>query len=67
VSDGTIWSITLDSSVVMILEVSFTLTYDVYSTGITYDWLGFSAFLPRQTLLLLTKNLKVMKKNNLVN
>jgi hypothetical protein len=29
VSDATIWSITLESSI-MILEVSFTLMYDVY-------------------------------------
>jgi hypothetical protein len=35
-SDGTIWSIMLESSI-MILEASFTLIYDVYSTGITYD------------------------------
>ncbi len=36
VSDATIWSITLDLSI-MILEVSFTVIYDVCSTGITYD------------------------------
>jgi hypothetical protein len=36
VSDATIWSVTLESSI-MILEVSFTITFDVYGTGITYD------------------------------
>jgi hypothetical protein len=36
VSDATIWSATQDSSI-MILEASFTLIYDVHSTGITYD------------------------------
>jgi len=36
VSDATIWSVTLESSIT-ILEASFTLIYDVYSTGITYD------------------------------
>ncbi len=36
VSDTKIWSITLELSI-MILEASFTLIYDVYSTGITYD------------------------------
>ncbi len=35
-SVATIWSITLELSI-MILHVSFTLIYDVYSTGITYD------------------------------
>ncbi len=34
--DATISSITLGSSI-MIVEVSFTLIYDVYSTGITND------------------------------
>jgi hypothetical protein len=36
VSDATIRSITLESSITF-LEASFTLSYDVYSTGITYD------------------------------
>ncbi len=36
VSDTTIWSITLESSVT-ILETSFSLIYDVYSAGITHD------------------------------
>ncbi len=36
VSDATIWSITVESSIV-ILEASFTLSYDVYSTDVTYD------------------------------
>jgi hypothetical protein len=36
VSNANIWSITLELSIT-ILEVSFTLIYDVYSTGITYD------------------------------
>jgi hypothetical protein len=36
VSDVTIWSITVES-LIMILEASFILIYDVYSTGITYD------------------------------
>ncbi len=36
VSDATIWSVTLKSSL-MILESSFTLIYDIYITGITYD------------------------------
>ncbi len=36
VSDATICSIALESSI-RILQVSFTLIYDVYSTGITYD------------------------------
>ncbi len=36
VSDATVWIITLELSI-MILKVSFTLIYDVYSTGITYD------------------------------
>jgi hypothetical protein len=34
-SDATIWSIILELSIT-ILEVSFTLIYDVYSLGITY-------------------------------
>ncbi len=34
-SDATIWRVALDSSI-MILEVSFTLIYDIYSTGIAY-------------------------------
>ncbi len=36
VSGITIWSITLES-LIMILEPSFTLIYDFYGTGITYD------------------------------
>ncbi len=36
VSDTTIWIIILELSI-MILQVSFTLIYDIYSTGITYD------------------------------
>ncbi len=36
VSDDTIWSITLESSI-LILEASFTPIYNVYSKGITYD------------------------------
>ncbi len=36
VSDATIWSIALESSI-MILEASFLLIYDVYGTGNTYD------------------------------
>jgi len=36
VCDATVWSITLDSAI-MILEASFTLICDVYRTGITYD------------------------------
>ncbi len=35
-SDDTIYSMTLDESII-ILDVSFTLIYDVYRTGITYD------------------------------
>jgi hypothetical protein len=35
-SDATIWSITLELSST-VLEASFTLIYNVYSTGITYD------------------------------
>ncbi len=34
VSDTTIWRVTLESSIT-ILEASFSLIYDVYSTGIT--------------------------------
>jgi len=36
VSDATIWSIALQPSN-MILETSFSLIYDVYSTGVTHD------------------------------
>jgi hypothetical protein len=36
VSDATIWSIIQKLSI-MVLELSFTLIYDVYGTGITYD------------------------------
>jgi hypothetical protein len=36
VSDATILSVTPESSIT-ILETSFTLIYDVYSTGVTYD------------------------------
>jgi len=36
ISDTTIWSIRIDLSIT-ILDASFTLIYDVYSTGITYD------------------------------
>jgi hypothetical protein len=36
VSDATIWSVTLESSIT-ILEVPFTLIYFVYHIGITYD------------------------------
>jgi hypothetical protein len=36
VSDATIWSITLESSV-MIREASFILINDVYNTGVTND------------------------------
>ncbi len=36
VSDATIWSITLELSIMM-LQLSFTLIYDIYSTSITYD------------------------------
>jgi hypothetical protein len=36
VSDATIWSVTLESSNTT-QEASSTLTYDVYSTGVTYD------------------------------
>ncbi len=36
VSDATIWSVTHKSSI-MILEASFTLIRDAYSTGITYE------------------------------
>jgi hypothetical protein len=35
-SDATIWSITLKSSIT-ILEASLKLICDIYSTGITYD------------------------------
>ncbi len=35
-SDATIWSVALESSIV-ILEASFTLIFDVYSRGVTYD------------------------------
>ncbi len=35
-SVATIWSVTLKLSI-MILEASFTLIYDVFSTVITYD------------------------------
>jgi hypothetical protein len=35
VSDATIWSVTLESSIT-ILELSFTLIYNVYNTGVTY-------------------------------
>ncbi len=35
-SDATIWSIALESSI-MILEASFTLIFYIYSIGITYD------------------------------
>ncbi len=39
VSDATIWSVTLESllMILMIIKASFTLIYDVYITGITYD------------------------------
>ncbi len=37
VSDATIRSVTLESSIA-ILEASFTLICDVYSTGVTYDY-----------------------------
>jgi hypothetical protein len=36
VSNATIWSITLELSI-MILEALFILIYDIYNTGITYD------------------------------
>jgi hypothetical protein len=36
VSDTTIWSVTLELSI-KILEASFSLTFDVYGAGITYD------------------------------
>jgi hypothetical protein len=36
VRDATIWSVTLESSI-MILKEIFSLIYDVYSTGITYE------------------------------
>jgi len=36
VSDATIWSITLGSSII-ILEASFRLIYIVLSAGVTYD------------------------------
>ena len=36
VSDATIWTVALESSV-MVLEASFTLIYDVDSTDVTYD------------------------------
>ncbi len=36
VSDATIWSVTLKSSITN-LELSFTLIYDVYSTGVTFN------------------------------
>jgi hypothetical protein len=36
VKDTTIWSVTLQLSI-KILDTSFTLIYDVYSTGVTYD------------------------------
>jgi hypothetical protein len=36
VSDATIWSVTVESSIT-ILEAPFTVFYDVYSTGITYS------------------------------
>jgi hypothetical protein len=35
-SDTTIWSVTLESSIT-IVEASFTLICEVYSTGITCD------------------------------
>ncbi len=35
VSDATVWSITQELSIA-ILDVSFTLISDVYSTGVTY-------------------------------
>ncbi len=46
VSNATIWSITIDSSV-MLLEVSFTLIYADYSTGITYN--GHDIFIVQAT------------------
>ncbi len=36
VSDATIWSVTLEVSI-RILVASFTLIFDVNSTGVTYD------------------------------
>jgi hypothetical protein len=36
VSDATVWSFTLESSIT-ILEASFILIYDVYSTSVTCD------------------------------
>ncbi len=36
VIDTTIWSVTLESSIT-IQEVSFTVIYDVYSTGISFN------------------------------
>ncbi len=36
VSDASIWSVTLESSI-MFLEALFTLLYDVYSTGVSND------------------------------
>ncbi len=36
VSDATIWSITLEVLITN-LDLSFTLIYDVYCRGITYD------------------------------
>jgi hypothetical protein len=36
VSEATIWSATLESSIT-ILEASFTLIYDVYSADVTYN------------------------------
>jgi len=37
VSDATIWSITLESSSIMILEASLALIYNVCCAGITCD------------------------------
>ncbi len=36
VSDATIWSLTLES-LIMIQEAAFTLIRDDYSAGVTYD------------------------------
>ncbi len=35
-SDDAVWSITLEASIT-ILEAAFTIIYDVFSTGITYE------------------------------
>jgi hypothetical protein len=55
-SDATIWSITLEVLITN-LDLSFTLIFDVYSIGITYDNRRLMIFM----FILQTKGLNVIR------